>query len=90
MLEKFNMTEARLVTSPLASHFWLSSSQCPNSQEDKDEMSQVPYANVVGLLMYAMVCTRPDLAYAVSTVSQFLSILGRQHCKVVKWVLQYL
>jgi hypothetical protein len=25
-------------------------------------MSHVPYANVIGSLMYAMVCTRPDIA----------------------------
>jgi len=52
-------------------------------------MSRVPYASAVGLLMYAIVCTRPDLDYAVSTVSQFMSS-GKQHWKVVKWVLLYL
>jgi len=57
MLEMFNMAEARLITTPLAGHFRLSSSQCPNSQEDEDEISRVPYASVVGSLMYAMVCT---------------------------------
>ena len=39
--------------------------------------------------MYAMVCTRPDLAYAV-TVSRFMSNLEKQHWKAVKWVLRYL
>jgi len=37
-------------------------------------MSRVPYASAVGSLMYARVCTRSDLAYAVSTVSQFMPI----------------
>jgi len=36
-------------------------------------MSRVPYASAVGSLMNVMVCTRPDLAYAISTVSQFMS-----------------
>jgi len=35
-------------------------------------MSRVPYASAVGSLMYAMVCTGPDLADAVSTISQFM------------------
>ena len=35
-------------------------------------MSHIPYASVVGSLMYAMVCTRPDLAQAVSVVSRHL------------------
>jgi len=33
-------------------------------------MSQVPYASTVESLMYAMVCTRPNLAYAISTISR--------------------
>ena len=40
--------------------------------------------------MYAMDCTRPDLAYAVSTVSRFMSNPGKQRWEAVKWVLRYL
>ena len=40
--------------------------------------------------MYAMVCTRPDIAYAVGVVSRFLSNLGRQHWETVKWIMRYL
>ena len=53
-------------------------------------MSRVPYARAVGSLMYAMVCTRPDLAYAVSLVSRFMSDPGKQHWEAVKWILRYL
>ena len=53
-------------------------------------MSRVPYASAVGSLMYAMVCTMSDLAYAVSTVSRFMSNPGKQQWETVKWVLQYL
>jgi len=79
MLERFNMTEARPVTTTLAGHFKLSSKQCSQSPKEEEEMSQVPYASVVGSLMYVMVCTKPDLAYAVSTVSQFMPNSGKQH-----------
>jgi len=85
---EFNMAEAKSVTTPLAGHFKLSSKQYPQSPEEK--MSQVPYASVVGSLMYVMVCTRLDLAYAVSTVSRFMSNSGKQHWEAVKWVLRYL
>jgi len=51
-------------------------------------MSRVSCASAVGSLMYAIVCTRPDLAYVVSTVSPFMSNPGRQHWEAVKWVLQ--
>jgi len=70
MLERFNMAEARLFTTPLAGHFRLSFNQCPNSKEEEDEISQVIYSSVVGPLMYAMACTISNLAYAVSTISR--------------------
>ena len=53
-------------------------------------MQHVPYASAVGSLMYAMVCTRPDIAHVVSVVSRFLSNPGIEHWKVVKWILRYL
>jgi len=42
-------------------------------------MSRVPYASAVVSLMYAMVCTRPDLAHAVSVVSRFMGEPGKEH-----------
>lgn len=36
-------------------------------------MKKVPYASAVGRLMYAIVCTRPDIAHAVGVVSRFIS-----------------
>ena len=53
-------------------------------------MSKVPYASAVGSLMYSMVCTRPDLAYAASLVSRFMANPGRAHWDAVKWVLRYM
>jgi len=84
------MTEVKSITTLLAGHFTLSSSQCPNSQEEEDEMSLVPYAIAGGSLMYAIVCNRPDLAYAVSIISWFLSNPGKQHWEAVMWVFRYL
>jgi len=84
------MAEARSVTTALAGHFKLSSKQCPQSQEEEEEMSRVPYASAVGSFMYAMVCTRPDLAYSVSTVSRFMLNSEKQYWEAVKWVLWYL
>jgi len=60
------MTEVRPVITSLIGHFKLSSTQCPQSPKEEEEMSRVPYARAVGSLMYAIVCTRSDLAYTVS------------------------
>ena len=51
------MDKAKPANCPLAGHFKLSSSQCPTSDEEKNEMQKFPYASAVGYLMYAMVCT---------------------------------
>jgi len=67
------MAEARPVTTPLAGYFKLSSKQCTQSLEEEEEISRVPYASAVGSLMYTIVCTGPNLAYAVSIVSRFMS-----------------
>ena len=53
-------------------------------------MSKAPYASAMGCLMYAMVCTRPDLAQAISAISKFLSNPGRSHWDAVKWIFRYL
>ena len=53
-------------------------------------MEMIPYASMVGSVMYTMVCSRPDLAYAVSMISRYMSCLGKPHWQTVKWLLQYL
>jgi len=52
-------------------------------------MSKIPYAPAVSSLMYAMVCTWPDIAHAVGVVSRFLSNLRKAHWEAVKWILRY-
>uniref|UniRef100_A0A7N2RFG7 Integrase catalytic domain-containing protein n=1 Tax=Quercus lobata TaxID=97700 RepID=A0A7N2RFG7_QUELO len=90
VLSRFNMNEAKPVSTPLGSHFKLSKEQSPKTEEEMDHMSKVPYASAIGSLMYAMVCTRPDIAHAVGVVSRFMSRLGKQHWEAVKWILRYL
>ena len=54
------------------------------------EMEGMPYKAAVGSLMYAMVATRPDLTFTVSTVSQFMAKAGPSHWMAVKRILRYL
>jgi len=53
-------------------------------------MSKVPYASAVGSLMYAMVCTRPDIAFVAGVVARFMADPGKAHWEAVKWLLRYL
>ncbi|KAI5341865.1 hypothetical protein L3X38_009740 [Prunus dulcis] len=53
-------------------------------------MSSIPYASAIGSLMYAMLCTRPDISYAVSITSRYQSNSGSEYWSGVKTVLKYL
>ncbi|GKC18666.1 hypothetical protein Tco_1020816 [Tanacetum coccineum] len=81
------MDNGKSVSVPLGAHFKVSLKDCPSNDWDVERMSKVPYANVVGSLMYLMVCTRPDIAYAVSIVSRYLAnpglVYGRDQGKHV-------
>ncbi|KAH0685102.1 hypothetical protein KY289_022854 [Solanum tuberosum] len=90
VLERFNMKNAKPVSTPLAGHMKLSKKMCLTVREEKESMAKVPYSFVVGSLMYAMVCTRPDIAHAVGVVSRFLDNPGKEHWEAVKWILRYL
>ena len=54
----------------------LSRDMCPKTLKEKEKMSKVPYASVVGSLMYATMCTRLDICYAVGLVSRYQSNPG--------------
>ncbi|GJV25727.1 retrotransposon protein, putative, ty1-copia subclass [Tanacetum coccineum] len=76
ILNNFRIDNGKSVKMPLGGHFKLSLKDCPVRDYDVERMSKVPYANAVGSLMYLMVCTRPDIAYAVSVVSRYLANPG--------------
>lgn len=90
VLKRFNMQDAESVSTPIAPHFKLSAKQCPSTDEDIEYMSKVPYSSAVGSLMYAMVCSRPDLSHAMSLVSRYMSNPGKEHWRAVQWIFRYL
>ena len=89
LVEKFGMADAKPVTIPLANHFTLSKSQCPRTELEMIKMEHIPYANVIGSLIYAMISTRPDLAFVISLLSRYMSNPGMDHWIAVKWVMKY-
>ena len=84
------MESAKPLSTPLSMHVKLSKDECPKSDHEKEFMSKILYQSAVGSLMYAMVATRPNIAFAVGAVSKFLSNLGKKHWEVVKLILRYL
>ena len=90
VLRHFNIHYAKPVSTPLAAQFRLSSALCPMSDDNIEYMSRIPYSSAVGSLMYAMVCSRPDLSHALSVVSRFMANPGKEHWNAVKWIFIYL
>ena len=84
VLEKFNMKNAKPISTPLANHFKLSKRSCPTTVEEKKEMVVVPYSSTIKRLMYAMVCAQLDITHAVGVVCRFLSNPNGDHWEAVK------
>ena len=68
----------------------LSKSQSPTKLKDIAKMRNIPYRKAVGSLMYIVMGTRPNIAFAISTVAQFLDNLGWAHWEAVKRIFRYL
>ncbi|KAL2232510.1 UNVERIFIED_CONTAM: Retrovirus-related Pol polyprotein from transposon TNT 1-94 [Sesamum indicum] len=84
------MENAKPVRMPLGNQFKLSNSDSPQTDSERAKMRVTPYASAIGSLMYAMICTRPDIVHAVGVVSRFMSNPGVMHWEAVKWILRYL
>nr|GFC49164.1 hypothetical protein [Tanacetum cinerariifolium] len=63
---------------------------CASSDEEKAYMKKVPYSSVVGSIMYAIRCTRPDVAFAQNLVSRYQQNPRKLHWVAVKHILKYL
>ena len=53
-------------------------------------MENIPYASAVGSLMYAQVCTRPNITFIVGVLGRYLSNPGQAHWVATKKVMRYL
>ena len=73
------MENAKAASTPLLGHLKLNKERCPRPQEKEDKISKVPYALAIGSLMYATVCTRPNIAHVVGVVRRYMSYLGTKH-----------
>lgn len=84
------MKFCKFVITPTNAQFKLQSLTYKEWLVESKVMDTVPYASAVGSLMYAMLDSRLDLAFAIGLVSRFMSKPSRGHWEAVKWVLRYL
>ena len=91
VVERYGMTNCNPTSTPLAAGTILSKDDCPPTPSATPvTINGHTYASVVGAVMYAMLGTRPDLAYSVGCLSRFNSNPGETHVTALKHVLRYL
>ena len=88
--KRFSMQDSKRGYLPMSHGITLSKSQCPNTKDEREQMSKIPYASVIGSIMYVMLCTKPDVSYALSITSRYQSDPGESHWTNVKNILKYM
>jgi hypothetical protein len=74
VLERFSMTDAKSAPTPLSSN-WV-----PQSDKGKASPKLLrQYQSIIGSLLYLMIGTRPDIAFAVTRLAQFSANPSQEH-----------
>ena len=85
MLERFGMTNAKSAPTPPPSN-WI-----PKLAEGKASPELLrSYQSIIGSLLYLMIGTRPDIAYAVIKLAQFAANPSQEHLNNAKYICCYL
>ena len=79
VFQHFSMENTKAISTPLPHHLKFTKEMCPKTPKEEDKMSKVPYASTIGSFMYAIICTRPDIAHVVGVVSRYMSHTGIEH-----------
>ena len=79
VLKRFNMEESKRCYLPRNYDIQLSKKISPKTPEERNRMNSILYASAVGSIMYAILCIRPNVAYALGIVSKFQVDPGEDH-----------
>jgi hypothetical protein len=90
VLGRFGMKNCSTSVAPITKGDKFSKDQCPQNALEQEQMKNISYASTVGSLLYAQVCTRPDIAMAVGMLGRYQSNPGMEHWKSAKRVMRYL
>ena len=83
MLKRFSIKNYKKGYLLIGHEISLSKKDYPTTSQEKECMSRVSYASVVGSIMYAITYTRSDVAYSLEVVSRYQSDPEKNHWKVV-------
>ena len=90
VLERFGMKDCSPSIAPIVKGNRFNLDQFSNNDFQQEQMKNMSYASIVGSLIYAQVCTIPDIAFAIGMLGRYQSDLGIKHWKDAKKVMRYL
>ena len=90
MVNKFRLTTAKKTLIPINPHTHYLTKQCPSTITQVACMKGVLYCEVISSILWPTVISRPDTAYAVGVLSQFMQNPGQAHWDAVKRVISHL
>jgi hypothetical protein len=86
ILEHFRLQDTKSTLIPMNTGAILSTDQSPSTNDEINEIGDIPYQRGIGSLMYAATSTRPDIAFTIA-ISQFICNLGWIYWEAVKDVI---
>ena len=90
MVDKFRLTNSAPVATPMVTCATFSTSDSPSTPTQIVRMRGIPYAEAIGSVLWPVVVSRSDAAFAVSTLSQFIRNPGPTHWEALKRVIVFL
>ena len=90
MLEKFRITSAKPISMPMDPGTKFLNEQCPLTLMQLAKMCGVPYAEAIGSVLWLVMISRPDCAFAISILAQVVQNPAQAHWEAVKRVMVYL
>ncbi|GJU87712.1 retrotransposon protein, putative, ty1-copia subclass [Tanacetum coccineum] len=89
-LKRYRMDTSKRGTIPMQPNVDLSNTQGPSTLAEVKQVKGIPYTSAVGSIMYAMRCTRPDVAFSHNLTSRYQQNPGESHWTAAKNILKYL
>ncbi len=89
-LHRYGFEDLKPISTPMDPNVRLTTAQSPSATDDIAKMRDIPYHEAIGSLMYASLGTRPDISFAVQSLSRFTVNPGIIHWEAVKRVFRYL
>ena len=90
MVDKFRLTNSAPVATPMVTGATFSTADSPSTPMQVARMRGIPYAEVISSILWPVVISRPDAAFAVSTLLQFIQNPGPAHWEALKRVIVFL